>query len=453
LINNLHKPYETEYLNCIRCGLCLSVCPTYREQLSEIASPRGRLALARKGLQGELDLTPNLLEQMYACFDCMACDAICPVGLQPARLAIQMRSFQESTHPRAWKKRLFGGLVHRPARLEATTWPLRVYQRSGLRRLLYALGLGRLLPGKLRDLESMLPLLPQRPLRQILPEITPALGQSRRRIGFFLGCAQSLLFAGQSAACLRVLARNGCTILTPTATACCGMPALGFGRLDLLLEQARHNIALFEQANVETIVTDCATCGSTLKDYGTLLADDPLWAKRAAAFSAQVRDISEFLISIPLEQPAGRLAGRVTYHDPCHLRRGQGVWKQPRALLQSIAGLEFVELPEADWCCGSAGTQLLTHYQTSRKVLKRKTDNLAKTRADFIASGCPACQMQLSVGVQRAGLQMQVVHPIELLDRAYRSGDFPAQSAGPHSRSAKVTTEVVPTDEKNTNEK
>ncbi len=332
--------------------------------------------------------------------------------------------------------------------MEAATWPLRVYEKLGIRRLVYALGLRKLLPGKLRDMEAMLPHLPQRPLRQILPEITPASGESRRRVGFFLGCAQSLLFAEESAASLRVLARNGCTVITPKETVCCGMPALGFGRLDLVRQQAQPNIALFEKANVETIVTDCATCGSTLKDYGTLLADDPDWAERAAAFSAKVRDISEFLMSIPLEKPRGRLEARVTYHDPCHLRRGQGVWKQPRALLKMIDGLEFVELPEADWCCGSAGTQLITHYETSLKVLKRKIDNLAGTQANFVASGCPGCQMQLNVGVQRAGLEVRVVHPVQLLDQAYRSGDFPGQYTGLRSRSEKVTTEVVTTSEK-----
>jgi glycolate oxidase iron-sulfur subunit len=215
------------------------------------------------------------------------------------------------------------------------------------------------------------------------------------------------------------------------------MPALGYGRLDLVQEQARYNIALFEQANVETIVTDCATCGSTLKEYGKFLADDPAWAERSAAFSARVRDISEFLMSIPLEKPQGRLEARVTYHDPCHLRRGQGVWKQPRELLQMIDGIEFVELPEADWCCGSAGSQLITHYETSLKVLQRKTDNLASTQSDFVASGCPGCQMQLNAGVQRAGLEVKVVHPVELLDGAYRSGDF--------SRSIPGTTKVVTT--------
>jgi glycolate oxidase iron-sulfur subunit len=305
--------------------------------------------------------------------------------------------------------------------MEAATWPLRLYERSGLRKLVYKLGWQHLRPVQVRDLEAMLPHLPQRPLRQVLPEVTPAGGESKYRVGFFLGCAQSLMFADESAASVRVMARNGCTVVTPKETVCCGMPARGYGREDLVLESARANIALFESADVEVIVTDCATCGSTLKDYGAILAADPIWAARAAAFSAKVRDVSEFLMSIPLEKPAGRLDARVTYHDPCHLRRGQGVWKQPREMMQLIDGLEFIELPEADWCCGSAGSQLITHYETSLKVLKRKTDNLEKTRAEYIATGCPGCQMQLNVGVRREKLDVKVVHPVSLLDMAYNS--------------------------------
>ena len=372
----IEKPGETTYLNCIRCGLCLAVCPTYRELLKETASPRGRVALARKGLEGELELSPNLIEQMYSCFACMACNELCPVGIRPADLALSMRHVQEQRHPAGWKKALFSGLIPHPGRMEAVTWPLRLYQMLGIRRLVYALGLKRLLPAKLRDMEAMLPHIPQRPLRQSLPVTTEAIGQTKYRVGFFLGCAQNLLFAEESAAAVRVLSRNGCTVITPRETECCGMPARGYGRFDLVRAQARHNIALFEQSQVEVVVTDCATCGSTLKEYGEFLKEDPEWAARVAAFSSSVRDISEFLAEIPLEKPKGEIHSRVTYHDPCHLRRAQGVWKQPRALLGLIDGLEFVELPEADWCCGSAGSQLITHYETSLSVLDRKLDNL-----------------------------------------------------------------------------
>lgn len=423
-LSNIHKPSESEYLNCIRCGLCLAVCPTYREYLTETASPRGRVALARKGLEGDLDLTPNLIEQMYACFACMACNELCPVGIHPADLALEMRYVQEQIQPSSWKDRLFGGLIPHPGRMEAATLPLRLYEMLGIRRLTYMLGILKLFPSQLRDMESMLPHLPQRPLRQKLPEVTNPHSpipdtHSPIRVGFFLGCAQSLMFANESAATVRVLARNGCTVITPKDVVCCGMPAMGYGRQELVQQMARHNIEVFERADVEAIVTDCATCGSTLKEYGKLLADDPQWAERAAAFSKKVRDISEFLLEIPLEKPTGRVEARVTYHDPCHLRRAQKVWKQPRELMKMIDGLEFVELPEADWCCGSAGSQLITHYETSLKVMGRKMDNVQSTGAGYVASGCPGCQMQLNVGVRRRGLKVQVVHPVVLLDRAY----------------------------------
>jgi glycolate oxidase iron-sulfur subunit len=420
-MNSQEKPAEKEFLNCIRCGLCMAVCPTYREYLKEPAGPRGRVALARKNLEGQLELSPNLVEQMYGCFACMACNELCPVGIKPAGLALAMRTIQEQNQPAVWKQTLFGNLLPHPRRMETATLPLRLYEQLGLRKVIYRLGLMRLLPRQVRDLEAMLPHLPQRPLRQVLPEITPANRQEKYRVGFFLGCAQSLLFAEESAATVRVLARNGCTVLTPKEVECCGMPARGYGRIDLVRAAARHNIEVFEKTKVETIVTDCATCGSTLKEYGVLLQDDTEWADRAAAFSSRVRDVSEFLAEIPLEKPKGRLDARVTYHDPCHLRRGQKVWKQPRELLGLIDGLDFVELPEADWCCGSAGSQLITHYETSSKVMDRKLDNLAGTGAQVVASGCPGCQMQLNTAIRRRGLNVRVVHPVTLLDEAYEA--------------------------------
>lgn len=419
----LKKPAEAAYHNCIRCGLCLAACPTYREYLKETGSPRGHVALARKAHEGELRLTDNLIEQMYACFACMACNDICPVGIRPADLALSMRHVQEQLRPAKWKQLLFKGLIARPGRMEAATWPLRLYEKLDLRRLVYLLRLNRLFPSRFRDLEAMLPRMPQRPLRRVLPEMTPACGEARHRVGFFLGCGQSLLFADQSAAALRVLARNGCTVIAPKRIECCGMPARGYGRLDLVQEHARHNIAEFERCQVDVIVTDCATCGSTLKEYGALLAGDSEWAPRAGAFRRKVRDISEFLAEIPLQKPKGRIKNTVTYHDPCHLRRGQQVWEAPRKLLSLIDGLELVELPEADWCCGSAGSQLITHYETSSRVLDRKMDNICHTQAHIVASGCPGCQMQLNTGMRRRGLPLRVVHPVTLLDEAYRGRD------------------------------
>jgi glycolate oxidase iron-sulfur subunit len=417
------QPAESSYLNCIRCGLCLVACPTYREHLTETASPRGRVALARMALEGRLQLSPNFMDQMYSCFACKACSEICPVGIHPDELALSMRHVQEQIAPAAWKGPLFSGLVSHARRMEAATLPLRLYEGLGVRRLARLLRLERVLPGRIRDWEAMLPRVPRRPLRRVLPEIAEANGQERYRVGFFLGCAQSLLFADQSAATVRVLARNGCAVIAPSDVECCGMPARGYGRLDLVERHARRNIAVFERYQVDVIVSDCATCGSTLKEYGSLLAADPEWAPRAEAFRRKVRDVSEFLAEIPLRRPTGRVPKRVTYHDPCHLRRGQRVWKQPRSLLAKIDGLELVELPEADWCCGSAGSQLITHYETSLRVLNRKLDNIADTGCEVVASGCPGCRMQLNAGIERRGLDVQVVHPVELLDEAYGVND------------------------------
>jgi glycolate oxidase iron-sulfur subunit len=369
---------------------------------------------------------------------CLACNEICPVGIKPADVALDMRYVAEQIKPTGWKEKLFGGLLPHPIRMEWGTLPLRMYQALGLRWLANGLRVTRLLPAQLRDLERQLPSVPRRPLRRRLPEVTrasgasvsgasasdaSALGVSPKRVGYFLGCAQNLIFAEASEATVRVLARNGCEVVAPRDIQCCGMPAIGYGRQDIMREMAKHNIAVFEDLDVEVIITDCATCGSTLKEYGHFLAGDPDWADRASSFSCKVRDISEFLIEIPLEKPRGRIEARITYHDPCHLVRGQGVADQPRQLLQMIDGLEFVEMDEADWCCGSAGSQLITHYEDSLAILERKMDNVEATGAELVASGCPGCQMQLTVGLKRRGLDAhtQVVHPVLLLDQAYNS--------------------------------
>lgn len=419
--SHIEIPTEEQYLFCIRCGLCLAVCPTYRANLKETESPRGRVMLARKLLEGELELTPNFKDQMQKCMACLACNAICPVGIKPADLALEMRYVAEQLEPSGWKERLFRGLLPHPRRLEWATLPLRLYQRLGLRWLANTLRITRLLPSQLRDLERQLPQLSARPLRGRIPAVTPAAGERKRRVGFFLGCAQNLLFAEESAACVRVMARNGCEVVTPKDVQCCGMPAMGYGRQDIMREMARHNAAVFEKLDVDVIVTDCATCGSTLKEYAHFLAQDSAWAERARAFSAKVRDVSEFLAAIPLQKPPGRIEAQVTYHDPCHLVRGQQVSAQPRQLLEMIDGLELVEMEEADWCCGSAGSQLITHYGDSLAILERKIEHVMATGADYVASGCPGCQMQLTVGLKRrgGGTRMQVVHPVLLLDRAY----------------------------------
>ena len=422
---NLEVPSEDEYLYCIRCGTCLYTCPTYRESVRETDSPRGRIFLARKLLEGEVELTSNLTEQMYRCLACGACNVACPVDNKPADIALKLRWLAQQAEPARWKDIVFHKTLTRPGLMEVGTSPVRLYQLLGFRTVANKLRLTSLLPKQLRDMERQLPEVPRKTGRSQIPDVTEAAkpSEQRARVGFFLGCAQNLLFGEASAAGVRVLARNGNQVVTPKSAQCCGMPAIGYGDWDAVRAFAKHNIELFEKLDVDVIVTDCATCGSTLKEYSHYLEKEPQWVERAADFSAKVQDISEYLASIELIKPDGRVEGRVTYHDPCHLVRAQGVSAQPRELLQMIDGLEFVEMNEADWCCGSAGSQIITHYETSMGVLDKKMVNAAAAEPDYIASGCPGCQMQLTVGCKRSGLDAQVVHPVQLLDKAYQGAE------------------------------
>jgi glycolate oxidase iron-sulfur subunit len=271
-------------------------------------------------------------------------------------------------------------------------------------------------------MERMLPNhLPLRGARHELPDLVPARGERRAHVAYFLGCMQGVMFADGCKATVEVLAENGCDVVIPSGVKCCGMPMVGYGAQDTAREMARHNIDLLLGLNVEAIVTDCATCGSSLKEYKHWLAHDPEYAERAGAFAAKVRDISEFLAEIGIRPPQSEVKVRVTYHDPCHMCRGQGIRRQPRDMLRA-AGVELVEMVGSDTCCGSAGTQLITHYHNSTDILDRKMENAAATGAAFIASGCPGCQMQLTLGTKRRGMRARVLHPSQLLAQAYRTG-------------------------------
>jgi len=414
-------PSYDEALNCIRCGLCLSVCPTYREAGTETNSPRGRVALIRSALEGKLEISDNFVDHMYRCLNCMACAAVCPSGVQAQEIIVDERVEIDNKLPQpAIKKWIFEGLLPATPRLEAAMWPLRLYQRTGASWVAEKSGILNLLPMHLGEIAKMPPTASMRPLRHKLPETVAAEGERKYRVGFFLGCAQSLLYADSSAGTVRVMARNGAEVVTPKSLSCCGMPAMAYGDLDTAMKMARTNIDLFEQAGVDAIITDCATCGEFGKHYKELLKHDPEYAEKAAAYSDKMRDISQFLAEIPMDDRMGEVKAKVTYHDPCHLVRGQGVTAEPRKLLKMIPGIEFVEMKEADWCCGGAGTYMMTHYETSMGILDRKMANAGATGAEVIASGCPVCQMQLRYGARRAGMNARVTHPIALLDEAYR---------------------------------
>lgn len=419
-----HSPEYGDLLNCMRCGLCLPICPTYREIGNETDSPRGRVALTRAVSEGRLSLTPKLVDHMYRCLDCQACVAVCPSGVKAASLIQQTKIRIDHDLPQPFIKRpIFDGLLPRPWLLEAAMLPLYVYEKIGLQALLRKTGLLNRFPFGLGQLEQIAPTLDGRPLRQTLPEVVPAKGKRRLRVGYFLGCAQNLVFASAGRDTVSVLTETGCEVVTPKAQRCCGVPHLNYGAKELAQRTARVNIEAFEKAGVDFVVTDCATCGSFTKEYLHLLAGEAEYAGRAKVFAGKVRDISEFLVEVSFSDRLGVVKRRVTYHEPCHLVRGQGIAAQPRQLLRAIPGIELVEMKESDWCCGGAGTYNITHPHISAKILDRKMNNVAATDAELLVSGCPACQMQLSYGIRRSGLSITSTFPTQLLAEAYRKAE------------------------------
>lgn len=436
LFTDVDAPDYDNVLACIRCGLCLSVCPTYNTDHLEVQSPRGRVALIRAVDEGRLPLeSPGFKDHMYHCLDCRACQTICPSGVKVGELVVAARAEIDKNEPQPWLERLLKRvilrwLLLRPERVEWAMKPVRLYQRIGLQRLVRASRLLGRLPGRLGVLgfmDELLPRLPGRPLRRELAEVTPARGERRYRVGFFLGCVMNVVYAEVSRATVNVLTENGCEVVTPKAQRCCGAPHAAEGDARTLRDLARHNVDLFERWELDYVVADCAACAAQTKEYAHLLRDEPEYRDRAIAFSRKVRDITELLAEIPLKPPTGSVPVRVTYHEACHLCHAQGVKRQPRKVINQIPGIEFVELKESDWCCGSAGIYNLTHPERAAKILERKLKNIATTEADVVLTGNPGCLLQLEAGVRRSGIKAKVLHPTQLLDEAYRA-EAPTES-------------------------
>jgi glycolate oxidase iron-sulfur subunit len=303
--------------------------------------------------------------------------------------------------------------------LDAAGLGLRVYQHSGLQRLVRKTGALRLLPPRLREMESMLAPAQGGVWRWAAPQVTPARGPVRYRVGFIEGCIMPQLFGDTNAATVRVLAMNGCVVYSPPKQGCCGALQMHTGDRATARDLARRNVDVFGPLALDAIIINAAGCGSTLKEYGHLLSDDPAYAERAKAFASKVKDVSEFLAAIDLVPPTHTVHKRVTYQDACHLVHGQGIRQQPRALLRQIPGLELVEMQESDVCCGSAGIYNLTHPDVSVKVLEEKMDHVLATGARTVVASNPGCTMQLAYGASRRGVDLELVHVVDLLDRAY----------------------------------
>jgi glycolate dehydrogenase iron-sulfur subunit len=410
--------------SCVHCGLCLAYCPTFSELGTEMDSPRGRIFLIKALAEGRIELTDSTVEHLDLCLGCRACETVCPSGVPYGQLIEAARAEIEHRRPGGPLRRLFRWvnfslLLPRPRLLNLAAAGLRFYQVSGLQRLTRASGLLRLLPGPLAEWEPLLPTIPPAHERAPLPPLTPAVAPKRTTVGLLTGCIQQVAFGGQNRATARVLSRNGADVVAPTEQACCGALHAHSGEHETALDLARRLIEVFERADVEHVIVNTSGCGAHMKAYGTLLAGDPAWRDRAARFAARVRDVSEFLAQEPLRGPLRPVPRTVTYHDPCHVAHGQKIRKEPRALLAQVPGLRVVELHEADWCCGSAGTYNLTQPEMARRLQERKIDNICAGGAEAVVTANPGCIIQIAQGLRARGTPVEVLHIVELLDQAY----------------------------------
>ena len=422
--------------DCVHCGFCLPACPTYQLWGEEMDSPRGRIHLITQILasgQGSAAAASHF----DRCLGCMACMPACPSGVQYNKLIEAARSWAEapprvigvgprgpaplparSRRDRAVRSAIFATFPY-PRRLRALLAPLRAAQATGLDRLAARSALlSRFAP----EVAAALAVAPaSHASRERLPGRIPAKGQRRAVVGMLTGCVQQVFFPQVNAATARVLSAEGCDVIVPQGQGCCGALSLHGGRKAEAAEFASRSIAAFERAGVDAVIVNAAGCGSAMKEYGDLLAGATGWSGRAAAFSAKVRDFSEFLAELGSVAPRSELPLTVAYHDACHLGHAQRITSQPRGLLRAIPGLVLADIPDGGTCCGSAGIYNLLQPQTAAELGARKANAVWATAADLLVSANPGCSMQIAQSLALAGHPLPTAHIAEVIDASIRA--------------------------------
>jgi glycolate dehydrogenase iron-sulfur subunit len=409
--------------DCVHCGFCLPTCPTWQNWQEEMDSPRGRIDLFRALEEGRVAMSPAVATHFDRCLGCMACLTACPSGVRYDHVIDRARVLVEERYRRPLKDRLWRELVFalftRPRVLRLVAALLWLFRVSGLQALGRRLGVPRL-SRRIAAMDALAPPLSLDDVRASLPRVTEAKGERRLRAGLLGGCVQRVFFPNVNAATLRVLAAEGIEVVVPAGQGCCGALSVHAGRADEARRLARGIVEVFEREAVDVIVVNAAGCGSHLKDLAHVFAGDPEFLPRARAFAAKVRDVSELLASLPPRAPRAPLRARVAYHSPCHLGHAQKVVDAPRALLRGIPGVELVEVPDGEQCCGSAGIYNLVEPGSADEIGRRKAEAVLSTKATLVASANPGCSLQIRRMLEERGAAVEAAHPIEILDRALR---------------------------------
>ena len=419
-----YGPQPVDLDRCIHCGLCLNACPTYRELGLEMDSPRGRIYQMVQVSNGA-PITPSYTEHIGLCLACRGCESACPSGVRYGRMVEGARAAIEAKVERGWlagraRHFLFAHVLPSRAALTAAGTLVYLYEASGAKALLRAAARLKLF-GRLGDLAQLAPSAEPPFFFREIGRTFPACGVRRYRVAFLAGCVANVLFARLNEATVRVLQRNGCEVVVPEGQGCCGALHVHAGLREEARKLARRNIDAVTAGEFHVILTNAAGCGSTLKEYGELLAEDPVYAKKAAEFAACMMDITEFLAAIELSRDMGPVDAAVTYQDSCHLAHGQRVRTAPRQLLAMVPGLTFREMPASDICCGSAGVYNIERSEMAMRILAHKMESVNSSGARIVATANPGCMLQLQAGVRLHGSGQRVMHVVEILDLAYRN--------------------------------
>ena len=404
-----------EIAQCNRCGFCQVACPIFRSTGHESGVARGRLALLRAVIEERLDWSKDIEEPLFDCLLCGACTANCFPAIPTSDLVIKARSeYLEKVGRKSIHRLLFDRLLPYPRRLHLAARTVALGKNSGMSNLARALGLLRIFGRDFANADEIIERLPAKAFREKnIPAAYEGSGESLR-IGYFVGCGVDIISQEAGTATLRLLKKLAKTVHV-LDNCCCGLPAWSYGDIEAAQRLAAKNLGILASQKLDLIVTDCSSCASFLKKYPDLFAENDERHQQATTVSNQVQDMVQWLFSSNLPTLSPDEITTVTYHDPCHAARGQGLVKEPREVLKNLPGVEYVELPEADWCCGGAGSYALSHYDLSRKVLDRKMGNVRQTGADLLVTSCPACIIQLSYGVRKHGLKTKVCHISQII--------------------------------------
>ncbi|AFY44809.1 (Fe-S)-binding protein [Nostoc sp. PCC 7107] len=420
-----HPPDPKLIDTCVHCGFCLSTCPSYRVIGKEMDSPRGRIYLMDAINEGEIALNTATVEHFDSCLGCLACVSTCPSGVQYDKLISATRHQVERNYPRSLPDKLIRQLIFslfpNPDILRILLVPLFVYQKLGFSKLLQSTGILKNISPRLAAMESILPQITAKSFQDNLPDIIPAKGTKRYRVGMILGCVQRLFFSPVNEATVRVLTANGCEVVIPKSQGCCAALPEHQGQTEQAKALARQMIDSFADTDVDFVIINAAGCGHTLKEYGHILADDPEYREKAENFAAKVKDAQEFLATVGLTTKLSPLTDKpltLVYQDACHLLHGQKISLQPRQLLRQIPGVTLREPLDAALCCGSAGVYNLLQPEVAEELGKQKVQNLLNTGANLIASPNPGCALQITKHLELQGKNIAVMHPMELLDYA-----------------------------------